>query len=738
MIIRGAGSNKLIAHLRVLESTLLFSLFIILCTAINPIQTFATTLPTYNYTKTFAPGVGGGTSRGTAVAVDSKGNVYASGAASGDVILDGAGGHDVYSSIYREATLTKRSSTGAYQWTKTFYSADGGNSRAYQVAVDATDNVYITGHFRGGTITFDGVGGTHSVASVGDSAFLTKFNADGSYGWTRTFDTDTGLGTAIGYGIAVDSAHNAVYIAGTFNGGVVFDGPGGTHTITEPTDATFVTKFNATNGAYGYTKATHSAGIYMNGSFGGNILATDPQGNIYVTGVFSGATPVTFDGIGGTHSLSSTHDTMFVTKYNTSGTYLWTKIFDTSAVGSSAEGIGIATDANSNIFIVGDYQGTVVFDGPGGTHSATNTNLTGYLTKLTTDGVYQWTKTNVSTGLFAAAVSVTTNYLGDIFYVGRFSGATTFDGPGGTDTRTFADNTYITKYNSDGTYGWTKIYDTTSGVTDNYYSMGIAADTQGNLYSTGSFAGTVTFDGPGGTDTFTSSLNDAFSLTAFKNAFVAQSVVPTPTPAPTPAPAPVPISSPTSVTTPAVVHAVPRETPILTEQPTENATQGAEPVAEPPAPTAILNNDAHFASGQGYTKELTSTDTLYFCIDGKSVCHTTDANAHTVALSRLDPENRSVVLTFHSTPHSETFYVDQPKNVDVDGNGTFDLRVLVNAVTASSANITFKRLEQPAAAVSNVAKAAEPGVNWWYVVGGAMVILVAGGLLVRKVRGHHS
>jgi hypothetical protein len=99
-------------------------------------------------------------------------------------------------------------------------SDDSGDS----AAVDGGGNVYVTGSFQG-TVDFDpGPGTEDNHTSEGDlDIFLTKINADGTYGWTQTMGGASGDD---GLSAAVDGGGN-VYVTGSFQGTVDFDpGPG--------------------------------------------------------------------------------------------------------------------------------------------------------------------------------------------------------------------------------------------------------------------------------------------------------------------------------------------------------------------------------------------------------------------------------------------------------------------------------------------------------------------------------
>jgi hypothetical protein len=163
------------------------------------------------------------------VAVDSSGNVYATGHFIGTVNfgagnVTSTGGYDVF--------VTKLNASGAHQWTTTFggTSADDG----YGVAVDSSGNVYTTGYFQG-TVNF----GAGNVTSAGSAdVFVTKLNASGTHQWTTTLG---GTNSESGWGVAVDSSAN-VYTTGYFQGTVDFGA--GNVTSAGSTDV-FVVKLNS-------------------------------------------------------------------------------------------------------------------------------------------------------------------------------------------------------------------------------------------------------------------------------------------------------------------------------------------------------------------------------------------------------------------------------------------------------------------------------------------------------------
>ena len=149
--------------------------------------------------------------------------------------------------------------------------------------------------------------------------------------------------------------------------------------------------------------------------------------------------------------------------------YIDTKVFE----GSGYEyGWNVTHDSNDNIFMIGSFQGTVDFDFTGGIDNHTsNGSYDEFITKVNSDGTYGWTKTIGNIGYNRGIQSVKTDLSNNIYVTGLFGGTIDFDFTGGTDNRTSngGDDIFLTKINSDGTYGYTKII----GGTGNEYPISL-------------------------------------------------------------------------------------------------------------------------------------------------------------------------------------------------------------------------------------------------------------------------
>ena len=231
----------------------------------------------------------------------------------------------------------------------------------------------------------------------------------------------------------------------------------------------------------------------------GNESATDVTidsiGNRTVVGRFEGI--VDFDGSGPDLPKSPNgRDDVFVTQYDSQGHYQWTKTFGGS---DNDFATGVTVDNQGNITVVGIFTGTVDFDGEGSAPPITSNGYDDvFVTQYDRHGDYQWTKTfGGSSSEWAKDVTVDSQ--GNITVVGQFRSTVDFDGEGSappvTATNGFYNNkAYITRYDSQGHYQWTKTF---GGNNSGSPATEVMVDSQDNLTVVGYFTGTVDFDGDG-------------------------------------------------------------------------------------------------------------------------------------------------------------------------------------------------------------------------------------------------
>ncbi|WP_435355602.1 SBBP repeat-containing protein [Emticicia sp. SJ17W-69] len=339
---------------------------------------------------------------------------------------------------------------------------EGGTSleAAKCIAVDASGYIYITGSFSG-TAKF----GATTKTSAGEiDIFVAKYNKAGSLEWVQTAG---GTDYEEVKGITIDANGN-IYITGYFGGTTTFDV--NTKTTSGGYDI-FVAKYNN----IGDLQWLQTAG-------GGDIdygydIAADVNGNVYVTGYFTGTakfgtTTKTSPGGGDTD--------IFVVKYSTTGSYQWVQ-----TVGDGADdfGLGIATDASGYVYVTGFFNGTATF---GNTSKLSAGQEDIFVVKYNDAGSVQWVQTAGGTNI-DRGVRITVDGNGNVYIIGNFSGTANFGAT--SKTSVGSRDIFVAKYNNVGTLQWVN----TAGGTNSISGNGIALDASGNVYLTGNFNGTATF-----------------------------------------------------------------------------------------------------------------------------------------------------------------------------------------------------------------------------------------------------
>lgn len=200
----------------------------------------------------------------------------------------------------------------------------------YGVATDAAGNAYAVGE--------------QYVPATGLDAFITKYDKDGNFIWSDVYDAS---GNESGYGIAVDSTGNNIYVVGRQQDNASLNSD------------VFVRKYDAT-GAVMWTQVYNSGGADIARS-----AALDSAGNVYAAGyrekagggieamllsydaggTLRGGFPVAYTAtynasafgvavsgsdvyITGYTQPTSANTDMFLRKYTTAGSFVWMQTYD--------------------------------------------------------------------------------------------------------------------------------------------------------------------------------------------------------------------------------------------------------------------------------------------------------------------------------------------------------------------------------------------------------------------------
>ena len=440
------------------------------------------------------------------IAVDGSNYVYIAGFFSGTANFNPSGASDLHiSNGLRDAFLCKYDSNGALIWSRTWGGSDDDTGNG--LTVDIAGNAYVVGRFRN-TVDFNPTGTQrdwHTAPGVNlIDAFLCKFDSNGNFQWARTWGGTSGDEA---YSVAVDGSGNA-YVVGDFSSvSIDFNQAGPVHDIHNnfTTDGMFdayLCKFD-TNGNFQWAKTW--GGIGYDDCCA---VTVDGSGNVYGAGMFG--SPVCDFDPGPAVSNLSAHTLgappyiivdAFLCKFDSAGNFKWARSWGGT---SSDVAEGVIADASGGIYISGYFGDTVDFN-PLGTADPhiSQGGSDAFFCKYDSNGNFQWAKTWGGIGNdYAERPAV--DRAGNVYVPGRFSNTVDFNpwGTGDLHSSNGGLDIFVTHFDSNGNFKWTR---TAGGGTDDS-GFAAAADGLGNLYTVGSFTGTVDF-GPilnSGTDLRTS------------------------------------------------------------------------------------------------------------------------------------------------------------------------------------------------------------------------------------------
>ncbi len=269
------------------------------------------------------------------------------------------------------------------------------------------------------------------------------------------------------YGIATDNSGNN-YIAGYFKSTAYF-GEGATQvSLTSVGGADiYIAKYNT----YGELMWINQAGG-TDGFDWAIDIAIDNENNIIITGFYD--TEITFgEGVTAvTLTASGDNRDIFIAKYSSTGDFLWAY----SAGGDQNDtGSGLTTDAENNIYLVGNFKGSATF-GEEGNYTTINSqggseDQDGFLAKYTTNGNLIWVQDygmGSQDGLSDVQLDLTEN----IYATGyRNTGTVSYFDP------------HIAKFSNNGDLLWA---DTPTGISNDGVTD-IVIDQDGNSYIIGYF-----------------------------------------------------------------------------------------------------------------------------------------------------------------------------------------------------------------------------------------------------------
>jgi hypothetical protein len=395
-------------------------------------------------------GLGDSSDYAYAIAVDESGNVYVTGQSIGS----GTGDDYVTIRYYPD---------GDTAWVRSYNGPANAKDYALDIAVDGSNNVYVTGGSNGNGTSKDYA--TIKYYPNGDTAWVRRYNGQEN-------SSDDGMV------VAVDDSGN-VYVTGhSWGGGTNYD---------------YATIKYYSNGDTAWVRRYNGPGNNLDKALA---IAVDDSGNVYVTGYSVG------DG---------THNDYATIKYHPNGDTAWVRRYNRVG-GVQDKASAIAVDDSGNVYVTGggegggtDYDYVTIkyypdgdtawlrrYDGP-----ASGSDHAGAMAVDDSGFVYV-TGQSDSAGTFQDYATIKYDSTGNQVWVRRYDYGVT-----GTDNSYAialdgSNNVYVTGtsgggasgfdyatigYYSNGDTAWVMRYNGAGNSAD--YAYAIAVDDSGNVYVTG-------------------------------------------------------------------------------------------------------------------------------------------------------------------------------------------------------------------------------------------------------------
>ncbi len=161
--------------------------------------------------------------------------------------------------------------------------------------------------------------------------------------------------------------------------------------------------------------------------------------------------------------------------------------------GSTGDDIGyeIASDNAGNIYITGEFEGTVDFDpGAGVTNLVSNGGSDVFVAKYNDSGELLWAQSLGGAGN-DAGLGITVDSAGKVYVSGNYSGAIDFDPTADTDIKAGGtQDAFVLALDADGSYSWSATFNSTNEV----FGYDLEVNAAGDVYVAGGFTGTTDFD----------------------------------------------------------------------------------------------------------------------------------------------------------------------------------------------------------------------------------------------------
>lgn len=339
--------------------------------------------------------------------------------------------------------IAKYDSIGNYQWVNHITTQSTGANNYYackEIHIDNNNDIVFTGNLYGGLWFSDGASySLLDAVSPNDEIYFAKYQNNGVFLLANGIG---GSGWDYAGCIGTDSLNN-IYVTGRYEYDIDLDPSPSTavltHTNVSNADNIFLAKYTPM-GNYIFGKTILSPNTYSASALD-KAMFVQKNGNVYITGDITQGS-LDFDPSTNTVSIAGYYDCFFA-KYDINGNYVWAYKIG----GSSGEtGNDISVDSLGNIFLLGNFTGTVDFNPGAGIANMTSTAYTDlFFVKYSQSGTVLMGK-HLAT---SEGRNLSLDHLNNIYIGGNFPTTATIDfDPGAGVFNLSGNNTtlFIAKY----------------------------------------------------------------------------------------------------------------------------------------------------------------------------------------------------------------------------------------------------------------------------------------------------
>ncbi len=414
----------------------------------------------------------------TAITEDQTGDIITVGIIDDSVNFSWRGTNYILLPWRGNCFISKQNVNGQLIWIR--HIGGSGSMHVRDVATDAQDNFYITGSFSD-TVDFNPSSNNFDLISTDPQGdiFVAKYDNWGNLIWAKSIG---GSGNDYASSIVVDQ-DSTVFIAGGYVGVVDFDPGVAIRQITG----------NAVQDAF-LLKLDHAGNFMSVYPFGGagvdfcTDLELDNQGNLMVSGNFE--SQVDFNPTNSTDTLSSSGSSdAFILKVDRNLSFGWVKKIGGTMLDAI---LALEIDDNGKIYLVGSFEGNCDFDPGIGVRRLTAGNTDGFVLQLSSAGNYNWVN-KIGGSRDDQVVDIAIDHQHNVYVTGYFRDTVDFDPDTSISFNLVAQGNYdhyISQLDTSGALSWVQHF--TGNISSSANSVFV--DNRDNLYTVGSFQGTVDFD----------------------------------------------------------------------------------------------------------------------------------------------------------------------------------------------------------------------------------------------------